>query len=207
MLVKKKKKSEDNSSELNSTLQKPGGQEYLDLVKEILKNTQASIKKALELLEEKEVDKVLLLDSLKEAKNASEGVQAATTIGSQRIVEGVFNGEKMVGSDGQEYNVAANYASKSKLVEGDILKLTINKNGSFIYKQIGPIERQQLVAMLVKNESTSEWYAMADGKRWRLLTAAVTYFRGQSGDEVVILVPKNSKSKWAAVENIIKTNN
>ena len=89
----------------------------------------------------------------------------------------------MIGSDGQEFNIPANYASKSKLVEGDLLKLTIAGDGSFIYKQIGPIDRQQLVGMLVKNESTGDWYAMSDGKRWRLLTAAVTYFHGQPGDE------------------------
>ena len=29
----------------------------------------------------------------------------------------------------------------------------------------------------------------------------------EEGDEVVILVPKDSDSNWAAVENIIKTNN
>ena len=160
----------------------------------------------MEIINTEGLDENALLESLTKTKEASEGF-VVTDTGKERIVEGVFNGEKMIGADGVEYNVPANYASKSKLVEGDILKLTINKNGSFIYKQIGPIERQQLLAMLVRNESTAEWYAMADGKRWRLLTAAVTYFHGQPGDEVVILVPKNSKSNWAAVENVIKNNN
>ncbi|MBU1146566.1 hypothetical protein KKD80_03410, partial [Patescibacteria group bacterium] len=40
----------------------------------------------------------------------------------ERIMEGVFNGQNMIGADGKEYLVPANYASKSKLVEGDILK-------------------------------------------------------------------------------------
>src|SRR3712207_6782664 len=42
-----------------------------------------------------------------------------------KVIEGVFDGQNMVGSDGKTYPVPANYASKSKLVQGDILKLTI----------------------------------------------------------------------------------
>lgn len=49
-----------------------------------------------------------------------------------------------------------------------------------------------------------EYFALSDGKKWRLLTASVTYYKGEAGDEVVILVPKNGESKWAAVENIVR---
>ena len=180
---------------------------HLDLVKDILENTQANIKKVLSLLNDtKEIDKEALLTSLQETKEVSEGFVTDNN-GKERIIEGVFDGEKMVAGDGIEYNVSANYASKSKLVEGDILKLTINKDGSFIYKQIGPIERKQLVAALAQNEKENEWYALVGSQRWKLLTASVTYFHGQPGDEVVILVPKDSSSKWAAVENIIRNKN
>ena len=177
----------------------------LDLVREILENTQAHIKKALSLLKEKDVDTGALLESLQETKAVSNGF-ITDNGGDQRIIEGVFSGEKMISGDGNEYNVPANYASKSKLVEGDILKLTISKDGSFIYKQIGPVERKQLVAALVEDEAADDLYALADNKRWKLLTASVTYFHGTAGDEVVILVPKDGVSKWAAVENIIKVN-
>ena len=34
-----------------------------------------------------------------------------------KVVEGVFDGQKMTGPDGKEYPVPANYASKSKLVQ------------------------------------------------------------------------------------------
>ena len=54
-----------------------------------------------------------------------------------KVIEGVFDGQTMVGSDGKTYPVPANYASKSKLVQGDILKLTIADDGAFLYKQIG----------------------------------------------------------------------
>lgn len=123
--------------------------------------------------------------------------------GETRVIEGVFDGENMIGPDGKQYSVPANYASKSKLIEGDILKLTITGNGTFIYKQICPIERSRLVGVLEKTVE-GEFYASVDGKRWRVLTASVTYFKGDSGDEIVILVPKSGESKWAAVENIVK---
>ncbi len=120
------------------------------------------------------------------------------------IVEGVFDGESMIGPDGKKYSVPANYASKSKLIEGDIMKLTITGGGTFIYKQIGPIERARVIGQLEK-EADGAYYVAADGKRWRVLPASITYFKGQPGDEVVILVPKSGESRWAAVENIIRT--
>lgn len=124
-------------------------------------------------------------------------------LGQVRIIEGVFDGENMIGPDGKQYSVPANYASKSKLVEGDILKLTITAGGTFVYKQIGPIERARVVGVLERSLG-GEYFALAEGKRWRLLTASATYYKGESGDEAVILVPKNGESKWAAVDNIVR---
>ncbi|MDP3043499.1 MAG: hypothetical protein Q8N21_03780 [bacterium] len=120
-----------------------------------------------------------------------------------KVIEGVFDGENMIGPDGKQYSVPANYASKSKLVEGDILKLTITANGTFIFKQIGPIERSRVIAT-VERAGEGNFIAAAGGKKWRLLTASITYYRGEPGDEVVILTPKAGESQWAAVENVVK---
>ncbi len=123
-----------------------------------------------------------------------------------RVIEGVFDGQSMVGSDGKIYTVPPNYASKSKLVEGDLLKLTITPKGSFIYKQIGPIERSRVVATLGFDVTNGDYYAVEGTRRWAVIKASVTYFKGEPDDEVVLLVPKSAPSKWAAVENIIKKN-
>lgn len=120
-----------------------------------------------------------------------------------KIIEGVFDGENMIGSEGKQYSIPANYASKSKLVEGDILKLTITAKGTFVYKQISPIERMRVVGRL-ERESDGNYYASADGKRWRVLTASITYFKGEPGDEIIVLIPKTGGSKWGAVDNIIR---
>ena len=116
-----------------------------------------------------------------------------------KVIEGVFDGQKMAGPDGKEYPVPANYASKSKLVEGDILKLTIADDGSFIYKQIGPTERTQIIGTLVQHDGA--YYVDANGREYRILLASVTYFRINVGDQVTIIVPTdNQEATWAAVE-------
>lgn len=122
---------------------------------------------------------------------------------NNNIVKGFFNGTEMIGSDGRQYSVPYNYASKSKLVEGDTLKLTITPRGGFVYKQIKPIERIRVIATLDQDENDD--FVVYSGKRkWNVLTASVSFFRGQVGDEVVVLIPKSAESKWAAIENIIK---
>jgi hypothetical protein len=116
-----------------------------------------------------------------------------------KVIEGVFDGQKMAGPDGKEYPVPANYASKSKLVEGDILKLTIADDGSFLYKQIGPTERIQIIGTLVQHDGS--YYIEANGREYRILLASVTYFRINMGDQVTIVIPaENPEATWAAVE-------
>lgn len=119
-----------------------------------------------------------------------------------KIVEGVFDGQSMHDNEGKTYPVPANYASKSKLVEGDILKLTIAGDGSFIYKQIGPVARRQLVGTL--NQHDGAYYVEAGDKEYRVLLASVTFFKGHVGDQVSVIVPEdNRNAEWAAVEAIL----
>jgi hypothetical protein len=121
-----------------------------------------------------------------------------------RVIEGVFDGEHMIGEDGRKYLVPPNYASKSKLVEGDLLRLNISDSGKFIFKQKGPIERQRLMGTLVQDDLSSEWKVMADNHAFKVLPAAVSFHRGAVGDDAVILAPKDAPSRWAALENIVK---
>ena len=167
------------------------------LVRNVLKDVKRQIDNALELLElepgeDLAVHKRPLLGNLEDDKSGG------------RVVEGVFDGQHMVGGDGEKYHVPPNYASKSKLVEGDLMKLTITHHGAFVFKQIGPIERSRLVGELVQDEGTRMWSVVTPDKHFQVLTASVTYFHGDAGDEAVILVPKNMPSRSAAIENIVK---
>ncbi len=116
-----------------------------------------------------------------------------------KVIEGVFDGQNMVGSDGKTYPVPANYASKSKLVQGDILKLTVAEDGAFLYKQIGPIPRKQVVGQL-KLEN-GHYFVDVAGKDYRVLLASVTYFKAKPGDQVSVNLPEDdSAAEWAALE-------
>lgn len=116
-----------------------------------------------------------------------------------KIIEGVFDGQTMVGSDGKTYPVPANYASKSKLVQGDILKLTIADDGTFLYKQIGPVPRVQKVGLLTLE--SGQYYVEIDKKKYRVLLASVTYFKAKPGDQVSVDLPEDHQdAEWAALE-------
>lgn len=116
-----------------------------------------------------------------------------------KVLEGVFDGQTMVGSDGKTYPVPANYASKSKLVQGDILKLTIADDGAFMYKQIGPIPRKQVVGVL--KQENGHYFVEVGEKDYRVLLASVTYFKAKPGDQVSVNVPEDdTHAEWAALE-------
>ena len=116
-----------------------------------------------------------------------------------KVVEGVFDGQIMIDSDGKNYPVPANYASKSKLVEGDIMKLTITPEGKFLYKQIGPVERRTVIGTLTHHDD--KYYVEVAGKEYEVLYASVTYFRLKEGQQVSVVIPANDdKATWAAVE-------
>lgn len=116
-----------------------------------------------------------------------------------KVIEGVFDGQNMVGSDSKTYPVPANYASKSKLVQGDILKLTIADDGSFLYKQIGPVPRKQLVGVLTLKDG--HYFVEVGDKLYRVLLASVTYFKAKPGDQVSVNVPEDEQdAEWAALE-------
>jgi len=171
-------------------------QNKLTVARQILKNVQSNIEQLSSLLGDESMVGGRSLITTSEISELAEP--------DGRVIEGVFDGQNMIGSDGKQYTVPSNYASKSKLVEGDILKLTISGAGGFVYKQIGPIERTRIIGTLALDEDTQEYYVVSDTKKHKVLPASITYYRGEPGDEVVILVPKNSESNWAAVENIIR---
>lgn len=119
------------------------------------------------------------------------------------VIEGAFDGQIMLGTDGKQYPVPANYASKSKLVEGDMLKLTITPDGSFVYKQIGPVERRHALGIVSQDEH-GNFHILIEGEPFRVLLASITYFRAEPGDEVAVVLPRDIEASWVAIENILQ---
>ena len=171
--------------------------EKLALIAQMIDSAEKNIQSARQLLKELIGAKPAATSELSK-KAASLSVSAGG-----KVIEGVFDGQNMIGPDKKQYPVPANYASKSKLVEGDVLKLTIAEDGSFIYKQIGPVERKKMLGTLTQDEN-GQYRVVADGKSYKVLLASLTYFKAEVGDDVTIVVPKEGDATWAAVENVIK---
>ena len=169
------------------------------LVSEMIDSAESSLRSAKQLLSEftGSGDPSQIRAGL--SRNASKLGSAVGEAG--KIVEGVFDGRSMIGNDDRDYPVPANYASKSKLIPGDVMKLSIADDGSFTYKQIGPIDRKRVVGPLTSEEG--QFKVIAAGKAYKVLLASVTFYRAEPGDEVVLLVPAVGESEWGAIDNVI----
>lgn len=175
----------------------------LTLIKKTLEMTKKNLDDSLNLVAEITGEKPV--SSIKVGNSSGDFEKIAKSLNVMedgKIIEGVFNGQNMIGPDDRMYPVPANYASKSKLVEGDILKLTIQPDGSFVFKQIGPIERKKIIGTVIEEEG--EYYILAENKKYKVLFASITYFKAEPGDEVTIIIPQDKESTWAAIENVIK---
>lgn len=155
-----------------------------------------SAKKALSKLTGEDISKIK-----SSFKPSDAQISALNVADGGKIIEGIFDGENMLGPEGKVYPVPANYASKSKLVEGDKLKLTIAEDGSFIFKQIGPVERKKIIGVLSFDDNM--FHVSVEGKIYNILYASATYFKAKPGDRVTVVVPANEDSNWAALENVI----
>ncbi len=172
----------------------------------------SKLAQAYELLRSAESAIASAKDILAQYEDVGDGISAplyidAATIaaprveGNVRIIEGVFDGQNMQAPDQRLYPIPANYASKSKLIPGDRLKLTITERGEFKYKQIGPIPRRQLVGIVTYNDG--EYYILAENKVYKVLLASITYYKAEVGSQVTIIVPEQGESEWCAIEHLL----
>lgn len=166
------------------------------LLKEMLDSAEANVRSAKQILSE-------MTGATGKTQYAAMAEKVGTMSGNaeRHVIEGVFDGQNMIGPDKKNYSVPANYASKSKLVPGDILKLTIMEDGSFVYKQIGPVERKKIIGTLTYEDG--QYKIIANGKAFKVLLASVTYFRAEIGDRVTIVIPELEDSEWGAIENVL----
>lgn len=173
--------------------------EKIALALEMLESAEASVRSAKQILFEVTGTKSAVRKQ--DLENALSDLNTPVAMGGDKIIEGVFDGERMIGSDKNEYAIPANYASKSKLVPGDLMKLTIKPDGSFVYKQIAPIGRKHVIGTLTYDNG--KYKVLAEGKLYSVLLASVTYFKGEVGDKVSLILPANQDTDWGAIDSII----
>lgn len=180
---------------------------YLTDVSEVMSELpEKQIKRLRSLIQEAETNlaaaKELLFSVLGDGEAITAPRDVVVSAPEGKIIEGVFDGQIMIDQEGKNYPVPANYASKSKLVEGDIMKLTITPEGKFLYKQIGPVERKTVIGTLTHHDD--KYFVEVSGKEYEVLYASVTYFRLQEGSQVAVIIPANNENAtWAAVEAAI----
>jgi hypothetical protein len=169
------------------------------LIKEMIDSAESSLRSAKHLLAEVTGDShpsSVRAGYAKAASTLNTGISEAG-----KVVEGVFDGQSMIDPEGRSHPVPANYASKSKLVAGDVMKLIVTEDGSFIYKQIGPVERKRVRGPLTLEDE--QYKVIAGGRAYKVLYASVTYYRAELGDEVVLVVPESGAAEWGAIENVV----
>ena len=137
--------------------------------------------------------------------NSHQAGYAATPALADDGIPGNFDGERMVYENGKSYQVPPNYASKSKLIEGDPLRLYITSDGKYVYKQLGPVERRTIGGIL-RLEGSHYVVDSDEGHTYGVLTACVTYYMSlfslKPGDRVVIMIPAVGQARWAVIDNV-----
>ncbi len=164
-------------------------------IKQMIESAEAALKKAKKLLFEYADSEGLSTSDVNSTPLSSADDDAT------QVIEGIFNGNHMIAPDGESYPIPSNYASKSKLIAGDLLKLSIMPDGRFLYKQIGPVARKTLIGTLIHEDG--QYKVIAEGKKYHVLLASVTYYKGNVGDKVTIIIPVNEETDWAAIEAIL----
>lgn len=165
--------------------------DFIDTAEKSLKNAK---KLLAEVLKDENIDLSANLDLDTKGLSKYES-------GESKIIEGVFTGEEMLGVDNNNYIVPVNYASKSKLVQGDRMKLTIEGSWKMLYKQIKQIDRETKVGLLTQDKG--KYQVVSDWVSYDVLTAAVTHFKCEIGDSVSILVPAGKEATFGAIEAVI----
>lgn len=116
--------------------------------------------------------------------------------------EGTFDGQYLVAADGRKTEVPGNYAAKSRLVCGDVLKVFAD-TGKQVFKQIDKVERKKIEGILTKKEG--KWYILADLGSYRILDTAAEFNQAQLNDKASAFIPaKNLNSSFAALDKIYK---
>jgi hypothetical protein len=131
----------------------------------------------------------------------------------EEFQEGYFDGENMIGDNGQVYPIPQNYASKSQLVIGDRLKwiLTRDNNGEpkEVYKLTMPVVRERVIGRFMIEENNYAIVVSGYPNPIKILKASATYAMKnldlKIGDEVAVYIPKTGTPTWGAFINVVSS--
>ena len=106
---------------------------------------------------------------------------------------GIFDGQNVVDEEGIEYEVNTNYASKSKLIDGDKMIVIIYANGDLRFKTHSPVARTTFIGKI-----TAEGTVIDESYReYRVIPSSIAYYRLQEGD--IVACETGLNCAWAAI--------
>jgi hypothetical protein len=123
------------------------------------------------------------------------------------VQEGFFDGEGMIGDNGQQYLVPPNYASKTQLVIGDRMKWILTRDRE-VYKLISSAPRERVTGTFAIEGD--DYIVLVDSipSPVKILKASATYAMKnlglKPGDEVAITIPKDTTPTWGAFGSVTK---
>ncbi len=147
------------------------------------------------------------LNQLEKVQNAIEILESEDRRAHYQNIpgtEGVFDGQYLIAQDGRKTEVPSNYAAKSKLVYGDILKV-FTDSGRQIFKQIDRVERKTVEGVLTKKEG--KWYLLTDIGTYKISDASAEYHKAELNNRASALIPaQNPKVPFASLEKVFNEN-
>lgn len=184
-----------DSSSMNK---KPNNQAYLQALQELINSAERSLHHAKNLMNQIAGKKPNPMSEEDDMATANLHVYKH---GKSQVIEGIFNGRDMIGVDKKTYPVPANYASKSKIVEGSKLKVTIKGDGSFQYKIIEEIPFEMTTGTLIKDGD--HFVIISQSGIYQVIPASVTYLQARVWDRVSIRIPQGIKATYATIDALV----
>jgi hypothetical protein len=165
----------------------------------LIEVAEKNLKNAKEILQSLAQDPNQKTASVSQTDNRPVAPRNREEEGALEVVEGYFDGENVIGDNGQIYPVPQNYASKTQLVIGDRMKWIMTPTRE-IFKLIQPATRKRVTGTFtIEGENyvvlVDEYPAPI-----KILKASATYAMKNLGlnigDEVAIYVPQDATPTW-----------
>jgi len=141
--------------------------------------------------------------ALDSAKDVMEAIMERKDYKSMPGVEGKYDGKYIIASDGSKHEVPSNYAAKSRLVYGDVLKI-IEEDGKKVFKQIEKVARKNLEGVVTKKEG--KWHVLTETGSHLLLDRAIEFNQVKLNDLIDVVLPEsNLSAPFAAFNKVVKS--
>jgi len=113
---------------------------------------------------------------------------------------GKYDGKDLITEAGEKYEVPANYAAKSKLVYGDILKL-IEEDGKKLFKQIERVRKERVEGILTKKDGA--WFLLTDRGSYKVSESAAQFQSAQLNSQATAYLPaENMDAPFATLDMV-----